>query len=250
MARHPAGSGPEAVVTHVIFDVDGTILDTEHIYTQAKLKVLSRHGAAHLYTRELAARVAGQQAGDAASAVVAATSLAISPAQFTREVDTQLRPLLASTGLKPGARRLVSHLARHGVPAAVATSSRRTNSCVKMSRHRDLFSLFSHAVYGSDDPAVARGKPDPDIFLVAASRFPEAPSPEKCLVFEDSVSGVQGALEAGMQVVMVPEHSVHPGATEVLQSLEMFDPSKYGLPAYDDEDSVLQDDDNSRDSIY
>ena len=181
--------------------------------------MLSRHGAAHLYTRELAARVAGQQAGDAASAVVAATSLAISPAQFTREVDTQLRPLLASTGLKPGARRLVSHLARHGVPAAVATSSRRTNSCVKMSRHRDLFSLFSHAVYGSDDPAVARGKPDPDIFLVAASRFPEAPSPgeaavwiyspdlllpssENCLVFEDSVSGVQGALEAGMQVVV------------------------------------------------
>ena len=145
--------------------------------------MLSRHGAAHLYTRELAARVAGQQAGDAASAVVAATSLAISPAQFTREVDTQLRPLLASTGLKPGARRLVSHLARHGVPAAVATSSRRTNSCVKMSRHRDLFSLFSHAVYGSDDPAVARGKPDPDIFLVAASRFPEAPSPGEAAVW-------------------------------------------------------------------
>ena len=44
---------------------------------------------------------------------------------------------------------------------------------------------------------------------------------------------------------MVPEHGVHPGATEVLPSLEMFDPSKYGLPAYDDEDSVLQDDDKS-----
>ena len=56
-------------------------------------------------------------------------------------------------------------------------------------------------------------------------------------MFEDSLSGVQGALEAGMQVVMVPKHRRHPGATEVLPSLEQFNPSKYGLPAFDDEDT-------------
>lgn len=64
------------------------------------------------------------------------------------------------------------------------------------------------------------------------------------MVFEDSLSGVEGALEAGMQVVMVPEHNVHPGATEVLPSLEQFNPAKYGLPAFDD------DDDYSNDSIH
>ena len=117
-----------------------------------------------------------------------------------REVDTELRPLLVSASLKPGVRRLVSHLARHRVPAAIATSSREANSRVKMSGHRELFALFSHKVFGSDDPEVRRGKPEPDIFLVAAGRFPDHPNPENCLVFEDSVSGVQGALRAGMQV--------------------------------------------------
>ena len=56
-------------------------------------------------------------------------------------------------------------------------------------------------------------------------------------MFEDSLSGVEGALGAGMQVVMVPQYRRHPGATEVLPSLKEFNPSKYGLPAFDDDDT-------------
>jgi len=44
-------------------------------------------------------------------------------------------------------------------------------------------------------------------------------------------------LKLSVQVVMVPEHGVHPGATEVIDSFDMFDPVKYGLPGYDDEAS-------------
>lgn len=111
---------------------------------------------------------------------------------------------------------------------------------------------------GSSDAAVREGKPAPDIFLVAAARFPDRPWPEQvrsfclnflhkrnslsiqmqCLVFEDAPNGVQAAVSAGMQVVMVPDPSIHPElrkqATVVLDSLEDFQPEIFGLPAFED----------------
>jgi len=77
----------------------------------------------------------------------------------------------------------------------------------KMSSHQEMFQCFNHKVYGSDDPEVSRGKPHPDIFTVAASRFDPPPaSPENCLVIEDSMAGVEAGLLAGMQVIFTCNH--------------------------------------------
>jgi len=227
-----------ANITHVIFDVDGTILDTESLYTTAKKKVVAKYGAKERFTNDLESKTAGKQAFDVAEIITEECQLPLTPDEFVAEMDTMLTPILPTAQLKPGAERLIHHLTDHKVPVCIATSSRKRTGKMKMSGHRDLFSLFSHKVFGSDDPEVGRGKPNPDIFLVAAKRFEDRPNPEHCLVFEDSTSGVQGALEAGMQVVMVPEHSIHPGATEVIDSFEMFDPVKYGLPGYDVDDDA------------
>ena len=128
-----------------------------------------------LYSRELQARTAGKQAVDAARVIVEECCLALSPLQFLAEMDEEIRPLLATASLKPGVQRLVDHLADHKVPVAIATSSRQSNSQLKMSGHPDIFNKFHHAVFGSDDPEVVRGKPNPDIFLVAARRFLDPP---------------------------------------------------------------------------
>lgn len=73
--------------------------------------------------------------------------------------------------LLPGAEKLVRHLKRNNVPICIATSSRDSTFQLKCQHQGEFLRLFDHIVKGSDDPEVKRGKPEPDIFIVAAERF-------------------------------------------------------------------------------
>lgn len=71
----------------------------------------------------------------------------------------------------------MKHLHDSDVPFALATSSSKEIAEIKMANHLEFFDLFHHKVMGSTDPDVKVGKPAPDIFLVAAQRFPDKPDP-------------------------------------------------------------------------
>ncbi|XP_018320549.1 probable pseudouridine-5'-phosphatase isoform X2 [Agrilus planipennis] len=219
-------------VSHVIFDVDGLLIDSEKIYRKAISEIARNHGKQ--YTIDIQAKIVGTPERESSRIAVTEMKLPISVDEFQKLFRKISYLYLSSVPLLAGAERIVRHFHSSNVPIAVATSSNEDAFRIKMQNHQELFSLFNHIVCGGTDPHVKAGKPHPDIFLVCASRFPEKPSPEQCLVFEDSHNGVLAAKSANMQCVMVPDERLtdeyRKDATVVLSTLHDFKPELFGLP--------------------
>jgi len=186
--------------THVIFDMDGVLLDTERLYTQATQDIVARYGKT--FDWSVKGDMIGRPALDSARHLVRALELPFSPEDYLRERAVVLERLMPTAEPMPGAVTLTERLAARGIAMAVATSSNRQMFELKTQRHREWFAAFRAVVLG-DDPAVHEGKPAPDIFLLAARRL--GASPSACVVVEDAPAGVEAARAAGMRVVAVPD---------------------------------------------
>ncbi|KAK2412573.1 bifunctional riboflavin kinase/FMN phosphatase [Trifolium repens] len=234
-------SGIRKPITHVVFDMDGLLLDTEKFYTEVQEIFLARYNKT--FNWSLKAKMMGMKANEAAKVFVEANGISdyLTPEQFLEEREAMLQSLFPTSELMPGASRLLKHLHAKGVSIAVATGSHRRYFELKTQRHGEIFSLMHHVVLG-DDPEVKQGKPSPDVFLAAAKRFEGGPvDPSNILVFEDAPSGVLAAKNAGMSVVMVPDprldKSYHDTADQVLNSLLDFNPSEWSLPPFENNGS-------------
>jgi len=220
----------ETRITHLIYDMDGLLLNTEPFYTKATQLIAARYGKA--FDWSVKSKMIGMRAIDSAAVLVAALQLPLTPAQYLEAREAILVELFPFAEPLPGALSLTRHFHRAAIPQAVATSSDRSHFELKISRHKDWFSIFSCVVIG-DDPAVKNGKPAPDIFLTAAERL--GASPANCLVFEDAPAGAEAALAAGMPVVIVPDPNMspadYPPESVILRQLSDFDPSPWGLPS-------------------
>jgi HAD superfamily hydrolase (TIGR01509 family) len=218
-------------ITHVIYDMDGVLLDTESFYTKAATMFAARYGKE--FGPELKSRMIGKKSIDSATIFVKSLGLPIAPEEYLKAREELLNHLLPRAQQMPGAERLTLHLKQAQVPQAVATSSDTYHFKLKTTRHASWFAIFDCLILG-DDPALKRGKPAPDIFLLAAERLGAAPA--DCLVFEDAPAGVEAACAAGMSTVAVPDRLVDPtwygDADQVLASLVDFVPEEWGLPPY------------------
>ena len=220
-------------ITHVIYDMDGVLLDTESFYTMAASMFAARYGKD--FSSELKSRMIGKKSLDSARIFVESLELPIAPEEYLKARESFLNDLLPQAQQMPGAERLTLHLHQAKVPQAVATSSDTYHFRLKTTRHASWFGIFDCLILG-DDPALKQGKPAPDIFLLAAERLGAVPS--ECLVFEDAPAGIEAAHAAGMSAVALPDKIVDPAcykrADQILSSLVEFVPQEWGLPAYSD----------------
>ncbi len=187
---------------YVLFDLDGVLLDTEKLYTEATQAIVGRYGKA--FGWDLKREAMGRDAHVSAQLILTRLDVPLTPEAFLAERAPILEALVARCGAMVGAESFVRALEAHGVPMAVATSSERALYDLKTASHA-WFDAFAAVVCG-DDPRVLKKKPAPDIFLVAAAEL-RAP-PERCIVFEDSLAGVEAALAAGMRVIAMPDPNV------------------------------------------
>jgi len=185
--------------THVIFDLDGTLLDTEPLYTVAAQAVVGRYGK--VYDWNVKRHVVGGDPMQGARFVVERLQLPISAERYIEEREAIMREQCRTVPEKPGASALIEALHARGIPMAIGTSSQRDLAEIKLSSHA-FMGRIRHMVC-SDDPGITAGKPAPDIFLTTARLM--GASPQNCLVFEDTPKGVEAARNAGMQAVALPD---------------------------------------------
>jgi len=240
-------------IEYVIFDMDGLMIDSESVYTIVTNNILGQYGKS--MTWEMKAGCMGRPEREAAVHLLSYfPEIPLTVDSYLTQRNIAQDALWPTVQLLPGVQKLVLHLRKHKIPIAVATGSRRRNYNMKTGHLMEVFGCFEgKVVCGDDNPGKMRGKPEPDIFLLAAreqlgrkvgesTECSEEDKEErrKGLVFEDAIPGVQAGKRADMSVVWVPdtnlldvEFSGPEKADQILKSVEEFVPEQWGLPPYD-----------------
>lgn len=181
----------------VIFDMDGLMVDTEPLAREAWREVVHAHG--RFLTDEVYRQMIGLRLDKAAQLVRETYALSPTTAQLAAAKDAifaQRRAL--GVPVMPGLLALETAVRERGLPWAVATSSPRHHAEIILAQ-LGLADVCGAIAAGDE---VVRGKPAPDIYLLAAERLGVLPG--LCLALEDSAPGCRAAVAAGMKVVVVP----------------------------------------------
>lgn len=201
----------------VIFDMDGTLVDTERV-SQTSWRRAARDMGIQIPERILNAFVGCSMPNARIMINEEFGDEALTDRLFARQAELFFKLEDEELEMRPGAHETVSSIAAAGIAVALATSTAREHALPLMERF-GLAPFFDAMVFGDQ---IERAKPAPDIYLEAARRL--GADPTRCAAVEDSNNGVRAALAAGMDAYMVPEWTepepdVRAGCAAVAESL-------------------------------
>ena len=192
-AVDPRGDGLPAAV---LWDMDGTLVDTEPYWIRAEHALVEAHGG--LWSDEYAHALVGNDLMVSAEFIRANSPVELSPVEIIEELLRQVvEQVRDHVPWRPGARELLSALAAEGVPCALVTMSWRSLADAIVGALPE--GSFAVLITGDE---VEHGKPHPEPYLAAARMLDVEVG--DCIAIEDSPTGVRSAVSAGVPTLAVP----------------------------------------------
>ena len=205
----------------VLWDMDGTLVDSEEFHWIAWRDTMAKEGM--VVTREQFLATFGQRNDSIIPAWLGSAASAERIERIGQAKEELYRDLVQRLGVapEPGVAVWLDRLHKDGWHQAVASAAPRANiDAVLEALSADH--LFQSIVSAED---VHRGKPDPEVYVLAASRV-GVPA-ERCIVVEDAAAGVEGARRAGMRSIGVSHNGKDLRADVVVESLEQLEPHAF-----------------------
>lgn len=187
----------------VLFDLDGTLVDSMWVWKQIDIEYLGRFGIALPET--LQSEIEGMSFSETAIYIKEKFQISDSVEQMKEDWNKMAwEKYEKEVFLKNGAEAFLGSCKERGVKLGIATSNSK-ELVANVLRARGVLSLFDAVVTGCE---VERGKPSPDVYLEAAKRC--GVNTDECLVFEDIVPGIMAGKNAGMKVCAIEDaYSMH-----------------------------------------
>lgn len=176
-------------IKSIIFDNDGTFLDTIGFYIKASNILLGQPMSQDFYNS-----INGMDAKSVSQKIVTEYKLDMTAAEFLSKRDVIVNKLLLDSKPFPGVVDLIKKFKNNGYKIGLATSADCEKTKIKFSHQPEILNLFDVVMTSND---VKKAKPDPEIFLKCAQKLGNF-DPSNILVFEDAMNGIKAANDAGM----------------------------------------------------
>lgn len=187
------------MIKALLIDMDGLLIDSEKCSFQVFVDFLKQYSI-DFPLEFYAQNMCGHKAVENVKTIIDEYKLDVDFDWALKTiVDTEVAHFKAGIPCKKGARELLQFLNDNGYKAILATSS-FVDRAMAVINFNDLDKYFDDRVFGVE---VAKGKPNPDLFLKAAEKA--GCKPEECLVLEDAETGIQAAYNGGIPVICVPD---------------------------------------------